>query len=168
LTAPPATCAIWNAFIVGETSLNDDQPAEIPLVSSKSSMKASACVFVSGSVPLPEQTPVGGGRLPLEEPLLLPLDEPELEPELDPLLLPEEAVPPEELPLPELPPPSSVAGGALPVEHAPLSHKLAARKEMNPTVSVTLKLKCRMFFSCSGQRSHPTKVQRALRTRWSQ
>jgi hypothetical protein len=155
---------------VGETSLNEDQPAEIPLASSKSSMKASACVFVRGRVPVPAQTPVGGRDDPLDEPLLLPLDEPELEPELDPELEPlpeEDVVAPDELPLPELPP-SSVSGGALPVEHAPLSQKLATRKEMHPTVSVILKLKCRMLFSCSGQRSHPTNAQPALRTRWSQ
>src|SRR5580658_2922509 len=91
LTAPPATCIIWNTFIVGETSLNEDQAGEIPVASSKLSMNASAAVFVSTRVPALAQTPEVTTP-PLE---LLELDElvpavdevvPELEelaPELD-------------------------------------------------------------------------------------
>jgi hypothetical protein len=59
---------IWNEFGVGMTSLNEDHPGEI-IASSKSSMKASAGVFMRTRVPVPLQTPVGG--IPLEVPVLV-------------------------------------------------------------------------------------------------
>jgi hypothetical protein len=59
---------IWNEFGVGMTSLNEDHPGEI-IASSKSSMKASAGVFMRTRVPVPEQTPVAG--IPLEVPVLV-------------------------------------------------------------------------------------------------
>jgi hypothetical protein len=94
--------ARWKAFTTGETSLKDVQDGE-RVDFSKSSMKASACVFASTRVPLLAQTPVSGmppsvpdppDEAPLEELLALPLEEP----------LPLEETPPllEELPLEEL------------------------------------------------------------------
>jgi hypothetical protein len=94
--------------------LNEDQLGDSTGFS-KSSMKASACVFARMRVPLFAQTPVVGipplddpllleELLPLEEPLpleeLLPLEEPLLLEELLPL---EEPVPLDD-PLPLAPP----------------------------------------------------------------
>jgi hypothetical protein len=59
---------IWNEFGVGMTSLNEDHPGEI-IASSKSSMKASAGVFMRTRVPAPLQTPVSG--IPLDVPVLV-------------------------------------------------------------------------------------------------
>jgi hypothetical protein len=137
-----------------ETSLNDDHPGEMPVDSSKSSMKASAWEVVRTRVPVPAQTPVVGSALPLEEPLLPPPDEdPELEP--DPPPPPDELALPDELPLPELGPPSALAG-AEPVEHAPAIQKLVSRNDTQTDVSAILDFKCRMFFPAPGQRGHPT------------
>src|ERR1700677_1156711 len=61
---------IWNEFGVGMTSLNDDQPGEIT-VSSKSSMNASACVFMRTRVPALAQTPVAGAVV-VVVPLVVP------------------------------------------------------------------------------------------------
>jgi diguanylate cyclase (GGDEF)-like protein len=119
--------------MVGDTSLNADQPGEMA-ASSKSSMNASGCVLLSGRVPLPAQTPVGGGP-PLEEPLPLPLlplllDAVPLDEPATPLDEPEplEDVDPELLPVAPLEEPLEAAGDD-PVEHAPLIQMPAARTE---------------------------------------
>src|SRR5579862_9429057 len=123
-----------NILIFGMVSLNEDQPGEI-IDSSKSSTKASACVFARGRVPLPAQTPIWMGA-PLEDEDVVEPEELEGLPP-DELLDEPEPIPPEELPLPE--PPLDelfMAGGAEPLEHPPARQTLAARRETRAVVGI--------------------------------
>jgi len=136
-------------FSTGETSLNEDQPGEI-IASSKSSMNASGCEFVSTRVPLPAHTPVCT-IVPLDEPLeAVPLDEPLAVP-------PEELLDegfPDELPLEVLPPASEPAGDE-PEEQAAFSQKPATSNEMKPAFCVILEFNCRIVFLLPVCAGHP-------------